>query len=155
MTIHVKVYLGDVYPIPLVYMSVFMPVPHCFDYCSFQIGFEIRNYEILNFVVSQDGFNYSKILGYSIRNFRMNISISENERKVLVTQSCPVLCNLMDCSLPGSSVHGILQARMLEWVTIPFSRGSSQCRDGTQTPTLQADSLLSEPPLLPRSWKNA
>jgi len=52
----------------------------------------------------------------------------------------------MDCSLPGSSVHGILQARMLEWVTIPFSRGSSQCRDGTQTPALQADSLLSEPP---------
>ena len=113
MTIHVKVYLGDVYPIPLVYMSVFMPVPHCFDYCSFQIGFEIRNYEILNFVVSQDGFNYSKILGYSIRNFRMNISISENEMKVLVIQSCPTLCDLMDCSLPISSVHGILQARIL------------------------------------------
>ena len=66
-------------PLSIFYMSVFMPVPRCFDYCSFQIGFEIRNYEILNFVVSQDGFNYSKILGYSIRNFRMNISISEKE----------------------------------------------------------------------------
>ena len=44
----------------------------------------------------------------------------------LVTQSCPVLCNPMDCSLPGSSVLGILQARILEWVAIPFSRGSSQ-----------------------------
>ena len=38
----------------------------------------------------------------------------------------------MDCSLPGSTVHRILQARMLEWVAIPFSRGSSQPRDGTQ-----------------------
>ena len=43
--------------------------------------------------------------------------------KVLVTQSCPVVCNSMDCSLPGSSVHGILQARILERVAIPFSRG--------------------------------
>jgi len=37
----------------------------------------------------------------------------------------------MDCSLPGSSVHGIFQARILEWVGMPFSRGSSQTRDGT------------------------
>ena len=49
--------------------------------------------------------------------------------KMLVTQSCPTLCNPRDCSLPGSSVHGILQTRMLEWVVIPFSRGSSQPRD--------------------------
>ena len=39
--------------------------------------------------------------------------------KVLVTQSCPTLCNLMDSSLPGSSVHGILQARTWEWVAVP------------------------------------
>ena len=44
---------------------------------------------------------------------------------VLVTQSCPTLCDPMDCSPPDSSVHGILQARILEWVAIPFSRGSS------------------------------
>ena len=48
-----------------------------------------------------------------------------------VTQSCPTLCNPMDCSPPGSSVHGILQARILEWVAISFSRGSSQPRDWT------------------------
>ena len=42
---------------------------------------------------------------------------------VLVTQSCPTLCDSMVWSLPGSSVHGILQARILEWVAIPFSRG--------------------------------
>ena len=48
----------------------------------------------------------------------------------LVTQTCPTLCNPMDCSLPGSSVHGILQARILEWIL--FSSGSSKPRDRTQ-----------------------
>ena len=51
--------------------------------------------------------------------------------KVWVTQSCPTLCNPMDCSPPGSFVHGILQTRTLEWVAISFSRGSSQPRDWT------------------------
>ena len=41
---------------------------------------------------------------------------------VLGAQSCPSLCDPMDCSPPGSSVHGILQARILEWVAMPFSR---------------------------------
>ena len=50
---------------------------------------------------------------------------------VLVTQSCPTLCDPMDYSPPGSFVHGILQARILEWVAILFSRGSSQPRDWT------------------------
>ena len=50
---------------------------------------------------------------------------------VLVTKSCPTLCDPMDCSLPGSSVLGILQARILEWVAIPFSSGSSRPRDRT------------------------
>ena len=49
----------------------------------------------------------------------------------LVTQLFLTLCNLMDCSPPGSSVHGIFQARILEWVAIPFSRGSSRCTDRT------------------------
>ena len=48
-----------------------------------------------------------------------------------VAQSCPTLCDPMDCNLPGFSVHGILQARILEWVTISFSRGSSRPRDQT------------------------
>ena len=46
-------------------------------------------------------------------------------------QLCPTLCDPMDCSLPGSTVLGILQARILKWVVIPFSRGSSQPRDQT------------------------
>ena len=49
----------------------------------------------------------------------------------LVSQSCPTLCDPMDCSPPGSTVHVILQARILEWVAIVFSRGSSQPRDRT------------------------
>ena len=46
-------------------------------------------------------------------------------------QSCLTLCDTMDCSPPGSSVHGILQARILEWVAMPLSRGSSRPRDRT------------------------
>ena len=44
---------------------------------------------------------------------------------MLVTQSCSTLCDPIDYSPPGSSVYGILQARILEWIAIPFSRGSS------------------------------
>ena len=49
-----------------------------------------------------------------------------------ITQSCLTLCDPVDCSPPGSSAHGILQARILEWVAISFSKGSSQPRDRTQ-----------------------
>ena len=67
--------------------------------------------------------------------------------EVKVAQSCPTLGDPMDCSCPGPSVHGMLQARILEWVAIPFSMGSSQPRDQIQrSPALQADSLPSEPP---------
>ena len=48
--------------------------------------------------------------------------------KAKVAQSCPIFGDPMDCSLPGFSVHGILQARILEWVAIPFSRRSSEPR---------------------------
>ena len=58
--------------------------------------------------------------------------LSNVKVKVLVAQSCPTLCDPMDYT-----VHGILQARILEWVVIPFSRGSSQPRDRTRSPTLQ------------------
>ena len=49
----------------------------------------------------------------------------------LITQPCLTLCDPMDCSPPGSSVHGILQERILEWVAMPSSRGSFQLRDQT------------------------
>ena len=64
-----------------------------------------------------------------------------------MAQSCPTLCNPMDCSLPRfSSIHGIFQARLLEWVAISFSRVSSQPRIEPGSPALQADALPSEPP---------
>ena len=65
--------------------------------------------------------------------------------EVKVAQSCPTLCDPM-----VYIVHGILQARILEWVAFPFSRGSSQPRDRTQVSALQADSLPAEPPGKPR-----
>ena len=51
---------------------------------------------------------------------------------VLVAQSCPTLCDPLDCSLPGSSVHRIFQTNILEWIAIHFSTGSSLPRDQTQ-----------------------
>ena len=59
-------------------------------------------------------------------------SIHSNHLRSEVTQSCRTLCNPMNCSLPGSSVHWNFQARILEWVAISFSRRSSQPRDWTQ-----------------------
>ena len=61
-------------------------------------------------------------------------------------QSCPTLSDPMDCSPPGSSVPGILQARVLEWVAMPSSRGSSQPRDQTLTSSASAGTF---PPLAP------
>ena len=57
---------------------------------------------------------------------------SKEWKKWKVPKLCSILCNPMDCSLPGSSAHRLLQARTLEWVANPFSRASSQPRDRTQ-----------------------
>ena len=64
----------------------------------------------------------------------------------LVAKSCPTLCNPMYCSLPGSSVHGILQARILDWIAIPSPEDLLNPEVKPGSPVLQADSLLSEPP---------
>ena len=64
----------------------------------------------------------------------------------VIAQLCLTLWDPMDCSLPGFSVHGILQARILEWAAIPFFWGSSQARDQIK---LQVDSLQFEPPRKP------
>ena len=69
------------------------------------------------FVIASPGFQVSGISlddGYCLRNSEVV--------KPVFSQSCLTLCDPMDCSLPGPSVHGILQARILEWVAIPFSR---------------------------------
>ena len=64
----------------------------------------------------------------------------------LVTKSCLTLCNPIDCSPPGSSVHGVSQARILEWVSIFFYRGSSWPRDWTHVSCLAGRFLTTEPP---------
>ena len=70
----------------------------------------------------------------------------QSESESEVAQSCPTLCDPMDCSLPGSSFLGIFQARILEWVAISFSRDLPNPGIEPGSPALQADALPSEPP---------
>ena len=70
---------------------------------------------------------------------------------VLVTQSCPTLCDPMDCSLTGSSVPGVLQARILDWVAMPFSTGSSWPRHQTRVSWIASRFFTMEPPGKPNS----
>ena len=69
----------------------------------------------------------------------------------LVAQTCPTLCDPVDCSPPGSSVHGILQARILEWVAMLSSRDLPNPGIKPRSPALQAGSLPSEPPGKPKN----
>ena len=86
----------------------------------------------------------------SDRDFLFKIWPQNMHVCMLVALSRSTLCNPMDCSPPGSSVHRLLQARILEWVAIPFSRESSWPRDQTKSPALQADYLsYEESPLTP------
>ena len=89
----------------------------------------------MKILTKQRSINYNR-LGhgcdsvYQMKALGMTFSsLWESEKMVHL---CPTLCDPMDCSLPGFSVHGILQARILEWVAIPFSRRSSQRRDWTR-----------------------
>ena len=85
-------------------------------------------------------------MGFSRQEVQVQSLVSELRSHVPeseVAHSCPTLC---DCSPPGSSLHGILQARVLEWVAISLSRGSSRSREDPRSPELQADALTSEPP---------
>ena len=63
-----------------------------------------------------------------------------------VPKSCPTLCDPMDCGLPGSSIHGISQTRILEWVAISFSRGSSRSRDRMHVSCITGRFFTTEPP---------
>ena len=83
-------------------------------------------------------------LPFSISDFQAQWR--ERKVKVIVTQSCLNLCHPLDCSLPSSSVYGILQARILEWVARPSPRDLPDPGIKPRSPALQADSLPSEPP---------
>ena len=73
-------------------------------------------------------------------------SFGKWKSEIEIAQSCLILCDPVDFSLPGSSVHGIFQAKVLEWVAISFSRGSSWPRDRTQISHIVGRCLLSELP---------
>ena len=73
--------------------------------------------------------------------------MSESEKKVLVAQSCTITCHPMDCSPLGSSVHGILQARILEWVASPFPGHLHNPGIKSVSPALKTDSFPSKPPI--------
>ena len=70
-------------------------------------------------------------------------------------QSCLTLCDPMDCSLPGSAIHGILQVRILEWVVMPSSRRSSQPRDQTNISYIPGRFFATEPQRKPQAYMYA
>ena len=83
-----------------------------------------------------------EILAHATTWMKLKDTESESE----VAQSCPTLCDPMDCSLPGFSDHGIFQARVPEWVAISFSKDLPNPGIEHGSPMLQADALPSEPP---------
>ena len=122
--------------------SLYVYKPHLFIH-SFIDGYLVCFHllAILNNVAMHTNF----CLSPWFQIFWVDTQNSWKKMKVLVFQLCPTLWDSIDNSPPSSSVYGILQARILEWVAIPFSRGSSWPRDWTPSPTFQADSLLSKP----------
>ena len=106
-------------------------------------------YNLYDFILRQENITFelkgktsSKIL-MSWRHIR---SILDSKKESEVAQSCPTLCNPVECRLPGTPVHGIFQARILEWVAISFSRGSSRPRDRTHLLHCRQTLLTYEPP---------
>ena len=71
---------------------------------------------------SSDAIPPSLMINIQSTTYTVVSSVCEREVEMLVSQSCPTLCDPVECSLPGSSVHEISQTRVLEWVAIPFSR---------------------------------
>ena len=97
------------------------------------ISLQFRTYRIL-WVHESDSIYHKygnrESLWYRMRALVQNV-VCEPRLQAKLLQLCPTLWDPMDCSPPGSSVHGILQARIREWVFMPSSRGSSQPRDRT------------------------
>ena len=85
----------------------------------------------LNAIIHTTSIPYIYMV-YAIYMYHIYIYIHIYMKWSEFAQSCPTLCDPMDCSPPGSSVHGIFQARVLEWVAISFYRGSSWPRDRTR-----------------------
>ena len=95
----------------------------------------------------QDPGHILQLLFANLYDKQTEVNTDNQQRELCAHSLSRVwLCNPMGCSPPGSSVNGILQARILEWVAMPSSRGLPNPGIKPRSPTLQADSLLSEPP---------
>ena len=120
---------------PGLYPSHNFPLPQGKSFCLFLGPLGILEHKVVTHRLLVE-YSLTKIqsdLHFHLVSVVSNIDVfhCENVKKVLVAPLCLTLCDPMDCSLPGSSVHGILQARILKWVAIPFSRGSSWPRERT------------------------
>ena len=104
----------------------------------------------LSWAKLKSSYQLTSFQGHLSPTWATSTSLHEFQVHAKLLQSCPTLCDHMDWSPPGSSAHGILQARILEWVAMPSSRGSSQPRDRTHTSHVylhwQAGSLPLAPP---------
>ena len=87
-----------------------------------------------------------KEVGKTTRPFRCDINHIPYSGISEVAQSCPTLCDPVDCSPPGSSIHGILQAGILEWLPFPSRGDLPNPGIEPRSPALQADAVTSEPP---------
>ena len=97
-------------------------------------------------VQSPNHWSAMEVPTQGFRGFKSNDLLGLHAQSL---QSCPALCHPMDCNLPGTSGHGILQASILEWVAVPSSRGSSPPRDCTQASCISCIAggiSTSEPP---------
>ena len=92
---------------------------------------------------------HSSVLGQCFPLPESNMVLTAAAAAAWSLQSCPTLCEPRDYSPPGSSVYGILQARILEWVAMPSYRGSSQPRDQTQVSRIAGSFFTAEPPRRP------
>ena len=117
--------------------SLQMAMDYVMSYCIHEEIFEVQS-QLLSV------FNHSRYTNGKSVTVLVNGKVKERS-EVEVAQSCLTLCDPMDCSLPASSVHGIFQAIVLEWIVISFSRGLPDPGIGPRSPALQTDTLLSEP----------
>ena len=90
---------------------------------------QVKNQQFKVNMEKQTGSQLGKEHGKVVYCHSVYLTSMQSSVQFSSAQSCPTLCDPMDCSLPGSSVHGIFQAIVLEWIAISFSRGSFQPRD--------------------------
>ena len=126
----------------IIYISLYIHIYIFFKYCGRKRKFALVHQEKLQWKPAKP--IYTDFNESLLREMPLEMLLLKAKVKVLVTQSCPTLCDPMDAS-PGSSVHGIFQASILKWVTISFSEDLSDPGVKLRSPSLQADSLPSEP----------